>query len=71
MMEASKNLFIKIYFSNKAIQLTPYTVKNRVCVWFDRDEEEILYLMSPETYNDYKQFVENLEKETPLLAELK
>lgn len=71
MMRASKNLFLKIYFSNKEIEVTPYLMENMVYVWFDSQEVEFRYLMHPKTFSEYEIFIDNLEKETPLLAELR
>lgn len=70
-MRASENLFLKIYFSNKKVEMTPYLIESMVYVWFDSEEVDLKYLMSPKTLSEYEVFINKLEKETPLLAELR
>lgn len=70
-MRASENLFLKIYLSNRKLEATPYIIEDMIYVWYDTQEVDIRYLMSPKTLSEYQKFVEKLEKETPLLAELR
>lgn len=71
MMRVSESLFLKIYFSNKKIEVTPYLIESMVYVWYDTQEVDLRYLMSPKTLSEYQSFIDKLEKETPLLAELR
>jgi hypothetical protein len=71
MMRASENLFLKIYFSNKRVEATPYIMESTVYVWYDAGEVDVRYLMSSKTLREYQSFIDKLEKETPLLAELR
>lgn len=70
-MRVSEKLFLKIYFSNKKVEITPYLIESMVYVWFDMDEADINYLMCPKTYHEYRMFIVKVEKEAPLLAELR
>jgi hypothetical protein len=71
MMRATENLFLKIYFSNKKIEVTPYLMESMVYDWFDSAEVDLRYLMNPKTLSEYQDFIDKLEKETPLLVELR
>lgn len=71
MMRATESLFLKIYFSNKKIEVTPYLMEDMIYVWYDSEEVDLRYLMSPKTLSEYQDFIEKLEKETPLLIELR
>ncbi len=71
MMRVTEKLLLKIYFSNKKIEVTPYLMESMIYVWYDSQEVDLRYLMSVKTFSEYQDFVEKLEKETPLLVELR
>ena len=75
MQIANERLFTNIYFSNREILCEIYCSENRVLTWdknlFSPEIEDLVYIMNPKTYNDYQIFIRKLEKECPLLVELK
>lgn len=71
MMRATESLFLKVYFSNKKIEVTPYLMESMIYVWYDSEEVDLRYLMNTKTLGEYQDFVKKLEKETPLLIELR
>ena len=71
MMRVTEKLLLKIYFSNKKIEVTPYLMESMIYVWYDSQEVDLRYLMNVKTFSEYQDFVEKLEKETPLLVELR
>jgi hypothetical protein len=70
-MKATPKLFLKVYFSNRGVECTPYLVENTIYLWLDKDESDYKYLMCPETFYKYESFIKKLEKEAPLVVELK
>ncbi len=46
-------------------------MEDMIYVWYDSEEVDLRYLMSPKTLSEYQDFIEKLEKETPLLIELR
>lgn len=64
-----------IYFSGKEVQCQLYIPDNIAYLWdasgyYDK-EDAYIYLVSPSTMLQYQDFVDNIEKHQPLLAELR
>ena len=64
-MKLSEEAFLKIYFSDREICVDIFINDCSILMW------DNMCLMSPYGYGKFQEFVENLEKERPLLAELR
>lgn len=64
-MKLGEEAFLKIYFSNREICVDIFINDCSILMW------DNMCLMSPYGYDKFQEFVENLEKERPLLAELR
>jgi hypothetical protein len=75
MIKINEQTFLTLYFSGYSVEATPYMCCNLAYLWtdevFDGGEKGYVYLVSPETKQNYLKFIENMKKETPLLLELK
>lgn len=75
MLKISEGAFINMYFSNREVISEPYCMEDLALLWdrnlFCTETEDFVYIVHPKTYNDYQKFVKKLEKDCPLLAELR
>ena len=75
MLKISDQAFMSIYLSNRDVISEPYCLEDLALLWdrnlFCTETEDFVYIVHPKTYNDYCKFVKRLEKECPLLAELR
>ena len=71
MLKATTENFIQIYFSGLRVQPEIYLMDNWVAHWWDKSTGIDLILVSPATHHKYLKFVEEFEKNRPLLAELR
>jgi hypothetical protein len=71
MLKASQEIFIKMYFSGLVVQAQPYLLDGWIGEWWNNRTGENIFLTSPETHHKYLKFVEEFEKNRPLLAELR
>jgi hypothetical protein len=74
MYKVSEELFFKMLTSNKRIEIHNYCEDDIVYFWesFNPsiDDVEYSYLVSPKTEKEYREYVEKIKKERPLLLEL-
>lgn len=75
MLRISDEAFMSIYLSNRDVIAEPHCLEDLALLWdrnlFCTEIEDFVYIVHPKTYNDYCNFVKKLEKERPLLAELR
>jgi hypothetical protein len=71
MLDLNYREFLKTYYSGLKVVYEVYMMDDYICHWFDEVSGCDIIVMSPKTYNDYCLFVKKLEKETPLLMELR
>lgn len=71
MFEATRGNFLKVYFSRLRVQSTTHFMDGWVGDWWDWNNDDNIFLVSPETHYRYLKFVEEFEKDKPLLAELR
>jgi hypothetical protein len=75
MLKISDQAFMSIYLSNRDVISEPYCLEDLALLWdrnlFCTETEDFVYIVHPKTYSDYCKFVKRLEKECPLLAELR
>lgn len=64
-----------IYLSGREVRQETYIPNDIAYLWdgsgFYEKDEWYIYLVSPKSFRDYRNFVDKLEKECPLLAELR
>lgn len=63
--------FLEVYFSEKPIESAIYMLDDLIFTWSNNPFELDYWLMSPKTLYEYHEFLEKLEKERPLLVELR
>ena len=71
MVKANRENFIKMYFSGHRVESAIYFVEDSTIEWYFNDRSIKVFLVSPETHRQYLKFVEEFEKNKPLLAELR
>jgi hypothetical protein len=71
MIKATTENFIKMYFSGLRVQIEIYLMDEWVGCWWNCNNGDEIYIVSPQTHHKYLKFVEEFEKNKPLLAELR
>lgn len=71
MLKATAENFTKMYFSGLRIQIEIYLMDNWVAHWQDCSSGNKMFVVSPQTHYKYLKFIEEFEKDRPLLAELR
>lgn len=71
MIKATPETFQKMYFSGLKVQIEIYLMDGWVGDWWDCNNGDNIFLVSPQTHSRYLNFVEYFEKNKPLLAELR
>ncbi len=71
MLKATTENFIKMYFSGLKVQIECYMMDGWVGEWWNCNNGDNIFLVSPSTHYKYLKFVEEFEKDRPLLAELR
>lgn len=66
MRQASREVFLEMFFSNLEIISIGYVSENMVYKWMD-EFGRVYYIVCPKTFSEYHEFKRNLE---PLLQEL-
>lgn len=74
MYKVSNDLFLKIFLTQRRIEVSTYCDDDVVYRWefFDQSAGDIVeyYLMSPRIIEKYRDFKQDLENNCPLLKEL-
>lgn len=71
MFEANEKNFLEMYFSGLRVHQEVYLLDGWIGCWWDSFEGITIYLVSPQTHHKYLKFVEEFEKNKPLLTELR
>lgn len=75
MIRLDEKGFLILYYSGVDVVSEIYAPDEIAYLWnknsFDFGKDEYCYIVSPKSRNDYINFVNNLEKNKPLLVELK
>jgi hypothetical protein len=70
MLKASQEIFQKMYFSGFRVESTIFFMVDKVAEWQDPSSGDKMFIVNPETHYRYLKFIEEFEKDKPLLAEL-